>query len=226
MIAIIPARGGSKGLPGKNIMPLSGKPMIAYSIEAALQSKYIDTVIVSTDDLDIYKIAIEFGATETFLRPEYLAQDDSLAIDNYLYTINRLKEEFKLEINEFVVLQPTSPLRISEDIDKAIEIFNEKKADSVVSYVEEHHPISWHKFVNSDLSFENIFPENLNNRQDNQPSYYPNGAIYVFNSKLIESRRYYSDRSYAYIMPRERSVDIDTRSDFNYAAFLLGLKNE
>lgn len=223
MIAIVPARSGSKGLPGKNIKLFGEKPLIAYTIEAALKSKYIDDVIISTDDQEIYDLAISFGAKASFLRPKHLAGDDSLAIDNYIYTIDRLEKEFNYQINDFVVLQPTSPLRECSDIDGAISLFIDKKADSVISYCEEHHPITWHKYVNENGKLDDIFDNNiLKNRQDVRPSYYPNGAVYVFNSELIRSRRYYSENTYPYIMPRNRSVDIDTKEDFEYALFLMG----
>ena len=223
MIAIIPARGGSKGLPGKNIKDLNGKPLIAYTIEAALKSKYITDVIVSTDDQDIYNIALDFGAKDTFLRPAELAQDSSLAIDNYNYTSDRLEKEFGYKINSFVVLQPTSPLRKVEDIDGAIELFIEKQAESVISYCEEHHPIAWHKYIDSNGKLISVLENDaLKNRQDIETSYYPNGAIYIFNSELIKSGRYYSNKTYPYIMPRSRSVDIDTIEDFEYALFLMG----
>ncbi|MGO2476894.1 MAG: acylneuraminate cytidylyltransferase family protein [Pseudoalteromonas sp.] len=221
MIAIIPARGGSKGLPGKNIKDLCGKPMIAYTIEAALSSKYITDVIVSTDDLDIYKVALAYGAKDTFLRPMDLATDSSRAIDNYLYTIERLNKEYGYDVSEFIILQPTSPLRTTEDIDGAIELFESKSADSVVSYCEEHHPISWHKYINESGKLENIFPDSLNNRQDERVSYYPNGAIFIFKYKLICSGSYYTDNSYPFLMPRNRSVDVDTSDDFEYIEFLM-----
>ena len=223
MIAIIPARGGSKGLPGKNIKDLKGKPLIAYTIEAALQSKYITDVIISTDDEDIYTTALKYGAKGTFLRPKALAEDKSLAIDNYIYTVDRLEKEFDYEIEAFVVLQPTSPLRSTSDIDGAIELFFEKEADSVISYCEEHHPIAWHKYVDREGKLENVFGNNvLRNRQDIRTSYYPNGAVYVFKSELIRNGQYYSNETYPYIMPRERSIDIDTQEDFEYAFFLMG----
>lgn len=226
MIAIVPARGGSKGLLGKNIKILNGKPMIAYTIETALKSKYITDVIISTDDEKIYKIAIEHGARDTFLRPTELSLDDSLAIDNYIYTIQRLRSEFSYNINEFIVLQPTSPLRRIEDIDGAIELFLEKKADSVISYTEESHPIVWHKNITEEGKFENIFPDKIQNRQSSRPTYYPNGAIFIFRAELIESGKYYSDKSYSYIMSSNKSVDIDTLEDFEYAEYLMGKHSE
>lgn len=222
MIAIIPARGGSKGLPGKNTRILNGKPLIAYTIEVALRSKYIDRVIVSTDDETIAKIALEYGAEIPFLRPDFLASDTSRAIDNYIYTINRLEKESNINIDSFVVLQPTSPLRIVEDVDGAIDLFLQKSADSVISYTPEAHPVKWHKYLSDEGKFENIFDDNIANRQENRISYYPNGAIYVFRSKMIKEGKYYTDKSFAYVMPRIRSVDIDFIEDFEYAEFLIG----
>lgn len=221
MIAIIPARGGSKGLPGKNIKLLDGKPMIAYTIEAALGAKRIDEVFISTDDPDIYEIAVGYGAKASFLRPAELATDTALAVDNYIYTVERLIREFGYRIDTFVVLLPTSPLRTSEDIDAAIKLFEAKDADSVVSYTREVHPLFWHKFLNEDGTFENIFDETIQNRQELRPSYYPNGAIFVFRYNLIKQKKYYTDRSFAYVMPRFRSVDVDTIEDFEYVEFLM-----
>ena len=224
MIALIPARGGSKGLPGKNIRNLNGKPLIAYAIEAALKAKHIDRVIISTDDEVIAHVATEYGAELPFMRPAELASDTAMAIDNYIYTIDRLEKECAHSIEAFVVLQPTSPLRIAEDIDGAIELFEKNGADSVISYCQEAHPISWHKYLDEEGRFVNIFDSNIKNRQDNRVSYYPNGAVYVFRTSMIKKRKYYTDKSYAYIMPRSRSVDIDFIEDFEYAEFLLSKK--
>ncbi|MEV9616104.1 acylneuraminate cytidylyltransferase family protein [Aliarcobacter butzleri] len=226
MIAIVPARGGSKGLPGKNIKDLLGKPMIAYTIEEALKSEYITEVIISTDCKEIEAVATKYGAKSLFLRPPYLASDSAKAIDNYIYTIDRLNKEFGYVITDFIVLQPTSPLRKVEDINGAIKLFKDKKADSVVSYTEEHHPIVWHKYITKDGKFENIFEEKLLNRQEIKKSYFPNGAIFVFDYKLIKQEKYYSENSYAYIMPRLRSVDVDTIEDFKYIEFLMKGSNE
>jgi N-acylneuraminate cytidylyltransferase/CMP-N,N'-diacetyllegionaminic acid synthase len=221
MIAIIPARGGSKGLPGKNIRPLNGKPLIAYAVEEGLKAKHIDRVIVSTEDEEIARIAVEYGAELPFMRPAELATDTAMAVDNYIYTINRLEKEGGKPIDSFVVLQPTSPLRIAEDIDGAVDLFEQKSADSVVSYCREAHPVTWHKYLDEEGRFVNIFEDTLKNRQDNRVSYYPNGAVYVFKTTIIRERKYFTDKSYAYIMPRIRSVDIDFIEDFEYAEFLL-----
>ncbi len=226
MIAIIPARCASKGLPGKNIKDLLGKPMIAYTIEEALKSTYITDVIISTDCEKIEKVAIEYGAKSLFLRPKYLASDSAKAIDNYIYTIDRLNDEFGYNIKDFAVLQPTSPLRVAKDIDHAINLFKKKDADSVISYTEEQHPIEWHKYITSEGKFENLFEdEKLLNRQAFKKSYYPNGAVFVFKYHLIKQEKYYSQNSFGYIMPRLRSVDVDTLDDFKYIEFLMKAKD-
>lgn len=227
MLALIPARGGSKCLPGKNIKELCGKPLIAYTIESASNAKNIDSVIVSTDDTEIEKIAIKYGATSPFKRPRSLATDTSLAIDTYLYTIERLNSEFNYSIKEFCVLLPTSPLRKSEDIDSAIELFKNNNADSVISFTKAQHPLNWHKYVNHDNKISSVFNEEIKNRQDEKDTFYPNGAIYVFNYEFLRKKReYYSSNSYTYIMPRNRSIDIDTIDDFEFAEFLLRGKHE
>jgi len=223
MLAIIPARGGSKGLPNKNIKLLNGKPLIAYTIEAALNSKSINRVIVSTDSNIIAEIAIKHGAEVPFIRPSYLAGDKALAIDNYIYTVDRLNHSSN-NISSFIVLQPTSPLRTTDDIDKSIDLFFNKEADSVISYTEESHPIYWHKRINNDLSFTNIFDDSILNRQDYPKTYYPNGAIFVFKVQLIKQKKYYSKKSFAYIMNRINAVDIDTIDDFEYAEYLIKRK--
>jgi CMP-N,N'-diacetyllegionaminic acid synthase len=227
MIAIIPARGGSKGLPGKNIKEFCGKPLIVHSIEAAQQAKSISRIIVSTDDEKIALIAKEHGADIPFLRPARLSTDNALAIDNYLYTINRLREEQHLDIPEFVVLQPTSPLRTFEDIDRAVELFFEKNADSVISVTEMAHPPVWAKRINSKGTIEEYFSinEGLKNRQKIEKAYIPNGAIFVLKESLLKDHNtYYSDKTFPYIMNAERSVDIDNSFDFDYAEFLMNKK--
>jgi len=222
MLAIIPARSGSKGLPGKNLKELNGKPLISYAIDQAKKSKLIDKIVVSTDDVDIANVAVNSGAECPFLRPAHLATDDSLVNDTFIYTLDKLKNDFDYDVSEFIVLQPTTPLRKVGDIDSAIELFKQKDADSVVSYVEESHSVFWHKFLDENMCFDDIFEQKLANRQEYRKSYYPNGAIYIFKKKLILENKWYSDKSFAYLMPRSRSVDIDTLDDFSYAEYLLG----
>jgi N-acylneuraminate cytidylyltransferase/CMP-N,N'-diacetyllegionaminic acid synthase len=217
VLAIVPARGGSKGLPGKNVRPLCGKPLIAHTIEAAKGSRSITRVVVSTDDEEIAAVTRAHGGEIPFLRPAELATDTSPAIDTYVYTADRLGAE------ELVVLLPTAPLRTSADIDAAVDLFKAKKADSVISYYEAPHPVHWHKYLDAQGRPEDVIAgAALANRQEVRPAYLPNGAIYVFRMALLkEKRTYHSDRTYAYVMPRERSVDIDTLDDFELAELLM-----
>lgn len=225
MLAIIPARGGSKGLPGKNIKLLCGKPLIAHTIEAAMAAKTVDRIIVSTDDPEIAQIAHQYDVEIPFMRPKELAQDNSLAIDAYIYTIDRLNREFNNNYKEFVLLQPTSPLRIAQDIDNAVELFFQKKADSVISCAVLSHPMEWVCNINDDGVMQRLKEGDgkiMKNRQDSKRYYMLNGAVYVFNYFLLKEKyTYYSDKTYAYVMPPERSIDIDTELDFKFAEFLM-----
>ncbi len=221
MIAIIPARGGSKRLPGKNLKLFHGKPLISYTIEAALKSEHINQVIVSTDDIEIAKVAEEYGAVVPFLRPEALSTDNAKSSDVINFMLQYLEKNSSEEISSLIILQPTSPLRTSGEIDGAIQLFNSKKADAVISYCEEQHPIFWHKFLNRNNQFENIFSEKKNSEGHfEKKSYYPNGAIYIFKRNIILTGDYYTHNSYAYVMSRNKSIDIDTIEDFEYAEFL------
>ncbi|MBL7835045.1 MAG: acylneuraminate cytidylyltransferase family protein [Cyclobacteriaceae bacterium] len=226
MLAIIPARGGSKTLPRKNVLPMMGEPLIAHSIRAALGSKHITEVVVSTDDQEIANTAIEAGATVPFMRPAELAQDSSLAMDAYLYTIERLQAlNPEKDYDSFVVMLPTSPLRTSSDIDAAIDLFRLRKADSVVSYAEQPHPIQWSTRIDADGKFLDL-RNDLKNRQDYQTYYYPVGAVYVFKLELLRQRKYYSENSFAYVIPKSRAVEIDTEEDFMYAETLMRLQRQ
>lgn len=224
MLAIIPARGGSKGLPGKNVRLLAGKPLIAYTIQSALESREVSRVVVSTDSEEIAGIAREYGADIPFMRPAELASDNASAMDTYIYTVDRISNENNTPISEFVVLQPTSPLRMPENIDDAIELFYAKKADSVISMTEEFHPPVWAKRMDSEGRLTNYFdqPDTLANRQVLPTAYMPNGSIYVFRAEILkEKRNYYTENTYAYLMPKLRSVDIDDIYDFEFAEYLI-----
>lgn len=227
MLAIIPARGGSKSVPGKNVKLLCGKPLIVYTIEAAMAAKSIDQIVLSTDDPEIAEVAGKYGVRIPFMRPKELAQNNSLALDNYIYTIERLNTEFNNNYKEFIVLLPTSPLRIAEDIDNAVELFYKNNADSVISCVEMSHPPHWAKKIDKNGKIKNYFNIHIKidnkNRQEFEPAYIPNGAIFIFRYSLLkEKHTYYSEDTYAYIMPKERSVDIDSLFDFNYIEYLIG----
>jgi CMP-N,N'-diacetyllegionaminic acid synthase len=220
MIAIIPARSGSKGIPNKNIMDFNGKPLIYNTIKAAKNSNMIDRVFVSTDSKEIAEISMSYGAESPFLRPPELAEDTSLLNDTLKFMIQRLELTFAKALDSIIVLQPTSPLRNNDDIDNAINLFYEKGADSVISYVQASQPISWHKGIGEDGQIIGYSNQKFSNRQDHTMTYYPNGAIYILSRKMIFSDLFYSKKTYAYLMPKERSVDIDDLSQFRYAEYL------
>ncbi|MRH41220.1 acylneuraminate cytidylyltransferase family protein [Aquibacillus halophilus] len=225
MIAIIPARGGSKGLPRKNVKLLNGKPLIYYTIMAARESKYIDRIILSTDDKEIAEIGKKYGAEVPFLRPQNLAGDNAKARDVYLYTIEKLNKHSESSIDNFIVLQPTSPLRSTDDINKAVETYYEKGADSVISVTEAEHPPDWYKKINQQGILVDYLIENSKNnlnRQEFEKTYIPNGAIFILKYSILkEQTSYYTDRTYPYVMKKEFSVDIDTIIDFKIAEILL-----
>ncbi len=223
MIAIIPARSGSKGLPGKNIRLFNNIPLICHTIECAQKSKNITRVVVSTDDDEIASISRNYGAEVPCLRPAKLASDTSMAMDAYLHMIDFISQKSLTSIEAFLALLPTVPLRESIDIDNAIQIYRDKDADSVISVTESPVPIYWYRKINAEgilVDYKNDFDATLN-RQEVEITYIPNGAVYVFNTeKLRSSREYYLEKTYPYIMPKERSIDIDTLSDFEYAEYL------
>ena len=208
-LAIIPARGGSKGIPKKNIVPLGGKPMIAYSIEAALQSKYIDHTIVSTDDEKIAQISSNYGAN-VIMRPPELAKDTSVTIDVLLHVIKALETEYDF----LVLLQPTSPLRLSKHIDEAIELFQSNGNKSLVSVsLVNDHPLLI-RTVDDTGKLNKLFSKNSTVRRQDMPKYYRiNGAIYINKISHIHAKTSLNDNQTAYIMPQEFSVDIDEPID-------------
>lgn len=231
MLAIIPARSGSKGLPGKNIKSFNGKPLIQYTIEAACNSKYIDNVIVSTDDKEIARISKNAGAQIPFLRPAELAGDDSSAVDVYLHAVDFMMKKTKTKIDKFIVLLGTAPLRTSEHIDEACQLFFQKKADTLVSMKEAETPLSWYYckneegyVCNADLANSNI--NMMANRQKNSTYYVPNGAIYILDYSILkEQRTYYTENTVAYIMESKHSIDIDNQLDFEIAEYIARIKN-
>ena len=219
LLAIIPARGGSKGIPHKNIIDLNGKPLISYSINAALESSYIDRIVLSTDSLLISdKIDSSFDI-DVDLRPENLATDQSLVIDTVLRLINIYKD-----YEEVILLQPTSPLRTSSDIDE-MKLFQEtKRADSVVSICKAQTSPEIIYRYGDDLKLEPILSFNnlKKRRQDFNTSFQLNGAMYLANIEwLKEKKSFISNDTLGFLMPLERSVDIDSFLDLRWAKFIL-----
>jgi CMP-N,N'-diacetyllegionaminic acid synthase len=216
ILAVVPARGGSKGLPKKNIRPLLGKPLIAWSIEQAQASKYIDKVVVSTDDKEISEVAVTYGADVPFMRPDELAQDGTLSIDVILHCINYF-ESVKDKYDIIVMVEPTSPLRETEDLDKAIEMLvDDKKAESIVGLckVEAVHPAFLVKlednllrpYINKDFK--------VLRRQEIDDLYFFEGSLYISYSESLKKRKsFYHDNCLAYVVPRWKSYELDDISD-------------
>ncbi len=221
-LAIIPARSGSKGLVDKNIKELCGKPLIGYTIEAALGSGVFDTVMVSTDSEKYAEIAKSLGADVPFLRSEKTSSDSASTWD----VVSEVMEGYAsrgIEFDTFCLLQPTSPLRTAADIKGAYDLFAEKRAKFVVSVCGMEHPLSWCGTIPEDLSL-NGFVERAGAKQRQQvsKSYRLNGSIYIADiASFKEDRFFYREGCYAYIMDNRVSVDIDNANDFEYAEFLL-----
>jgi len=219
VLALIPARGGSRRLPGKNLLKLCGEPMTVWSIKAAQQSKYVDRIVVSTDSDEISEVARAAGADVPFMRPNYLASDTASSLDVVKHALNELNK--KGQCYEFIVLlQPTSPLRTSKHIDESFELLQSKDADAIVGVTELDHPIELTNSLPDDLSMKGFFTTDSHLRSQNFPKRYRvNGAIYLVRveSLIKENTIFLSDRIYAYKMDREVSVDIDTPYDFRLA---------
>ncbi len=213
ILSIIPARGGSKGLKRKNILNLAGKPLLAWSIEASLNSKYISKTVVSSEDRQILHIAKEYGV-QIHKRSHLLALDDTTSQD----VVRSILMDIGREFDYFILLQPTSPLRDSDDIDVAIELLIEKRADSLISVKEYEN-----KILKAFVYDEKGFLKGVSNdkypfvpRQKLPDVYMSNGAIYICKiDKFLESNSFLGDRAVKYIMNEEKSLDIDTKEDFD-----------
>jgi CMP-N,N'-diacetyllegionaminic acid synthase len=220
LLAIIPARGGSKRLPRKNILDLAGKPLIAWTIESALDSKYIDRVMVSTDYQEIANVSQKYGAEVPFIRPHQLALDSSTSIDVVMHLLDQLKE-LDAQYEYVILLQPTSPLRTVQNIDESIELIEEKNIDAVISVCKTEHSPLWSNKIPADGSLVNFLDENILNKrsQDLEQYYRLNGAIYLCNTKrlLKEKAFFLSSNCIAYEMDQKNSIDIDTEIDFSLA---------
>jgi len=224
ILTIIPARGGSKRLPRKNILSLAGKPLIAWTIEAAKNARTAKTICVSTDDPEIARIATEYGADVPFLRPAELASDTATSVAVALHALDWYKSQ-GLNFDTMLLLQPTSPLRSSKDIDDAFELFKKNNANSVTSVCEVDHSPLWSNTLPANLSMDGFIPESVKNlRSQDLPTYYRlNGALYLVRTDVLLRERSFiaSTGSFAYIMPRDRSIDIDTKLDFIVAESIL-----
>ena len=222
-LALVVARGGSASIPRKNLALLAGKPLIAWTIEAALRCKAIDRVVVSTDDEEIAAVAHEHGAETPFMRPPELARDDTPTMPVVLHALHQLNTEGYVP-DAVVLLQPTSPLRTSEDIAAAIALAHERSADSVVSVSPTPSHPHLAKRVTADGRLEDFMAHPpVVRRQELEPVYALNGAIYLTRLEiLLEKQTFYGPKTYAYVMPPERSIDVDTPWDLHLCDLVLG----
>jgi len=223
ILAIIPARGGSKGVPRKNTRILAGKALIAWTIEAAKKSKYIDRLILSSENEEIIQVAKEWGCEVPYKRPIELARDDTPGIESVIHAINTLGEKY-----DFVVLlQPTSPLRTVEDIDGCVQHCIMTESPACVSLTEVQQSPYWMYNLDDDMKLKSFVQngEIINRRQDLPKVYVLNGAVYVAESGFImEHKSFLTDETAGYIMSGENSVDIDTELDFAYCEWLINRK--
>lgn len=224
VLGIITARGGSKGIPRKNIKELGGKPLIAYTIQAVKESKLMTHCIVSTDDEEIAEVCREWGAEVPFMRPAELALDTTKHLPVLQHAVKFMEQKLGMQFDYIVNLQPTSPFRIAEDIDGTIQTLIDTNADSALSMVEvdENHPIKMKKIIDGKiLPFSIPEPEGMR-RQDFPPAYKRSGAVYVLQRKnLMEKNIQYGENLVAYIVPKERSIDIDDELDWIKAEYMI-----
>lgn len=230
MLAIIPARSGSKRLPDKNIRLLSGKPLIHHTLEAALAAKKITRVLFNTDSEKYRQLALQIPGVEApFLRPEELGSDKAQAADLHLHTVDWLQRNEGIDVESFCILLPTNPLRLPEDIDNAISLFEERQAD-VVTSVTRSKPLAW--YLNMDRDTHQMEPLlRVENAMDNyqalpNPPVFLNGSIYVIRAEPYRTNRsYFGAKTYGYEMPVSRTVDIDEEADFAVAEALMTIKS-
>ncbi|NPV89922.1 MAG: acylneuraminate cytidylyltransferase family protein [Firmicutes bacterium] len=213
VLGVIPARGGSKGIARKNLKPLAGQPLIAWTIEEASRSQYLDRLILSSEDPEIIKEAKKRGCEAPFVRPAELAADETPGIEPVLHAINAIEERF----DYIVLLQPTSPLRTTEDIDGCIEYCLRMGAPVCVSVCESRESPYWMHTLDQHHRLRPLLPagQSYQRRQDLPLVYVENGAVYVAQTDyLLKTRGFMTSDTLAYIMPRDRSIDIDNEIDF------------
>jgi N-acylneuraminate cytidylyltransferase/CMP-N,N'-diacetyllegionaminic acid synthase len=223
ILCVIPARGGSKGLPGKNVRQLNGKPLLAHTVFHAHCSKLIDRTIVSTDSREIARVAKKYKADVPFMRPATLAQDSSSSIDVILHALSWIEKNEKCDFDIVVLLQVTSPLRRAEDIDNAIKMLVDRNADNVFSVAQTHRN-PYFNMVARDLQgrVRRVKNGTFITRQSAPSVFDINGSIYVWWKKIVrEKKSMFLKRTMIYEMPKERSVDIDDLFDFTVAQALL-----
>ena len=225
VLGLIPARGGSKGVPRKNARLLAGQPLIAWSIKAALGSHHLSRTIVSTDDGEIAEIAASAGAEVPFIRPPELAADDTPMIDVILHALDWAEENAR-QVDALCLLQPTNPFRTAADIDSAIEEFDRSGADTLFTVLPlptDHHPLwAYVDDGNSGLKLVDGSTEPVSRRQDLPASYHREGSIYLARVDSIRrNRSLYGSKVVGFPVDPDRSVNIDTKEDWQRAEALL-----
>lgn len=223
ILGVITARGGSKGIPKKNIKLLAGRPLIAYTISVAKKSSMIDDLIVSTDDKKIAEICRQYQVKVPFLRPAELAGDTVGHLEVIKHAIKSMEEQEKIKYDYVVIFQPTSPFRLVEDIDQTIEKIIKYQADSAFSMCEVssgHHPIKA-KMMEGDLVLPYLMEEEIGTRrQDFPPAYKRSGSVYVTRRDLpMEENRLFGDKIVGHLIDNDRSIDIDTYEDWLLAKY-------
>lgn len=224
ILTIIPARGGSKGVPNKNIKNLNGKPLIAYTIEAAKKSKYINKLIVSTDDIKIAEISKDFGASIPFIRPAKFASDSAKAIEVVKHALIATEKQDNKVYDIILYLEPPSPFKTVEDIDNCLELFFKTNPSSVVSVNEanQYHPILMKKIEKGNLKpIWKDEPEGVPRQEYSPTCYMRNGAIYVLKRENILNNIFYGKNIVPFIMPHERSICIDSVLDWYSAEAMI-----
>lgn len=223
-LALIPARGGSKGIPGKNLAPVAGRPLIAWTIATAMATRGLDRVVVTTDSTEIARVARELGAEVPFRRPPELARDATPGIDPVLHAVRWLESEEGYRSDLVMLLQPTSPLRSVADIESALELLDHRGTDAVVGVTAaDHHPY-WTKEVSEEgylVDFQKL--ESVpTRRQDLPPVFAINGAMYLVRREtLLALGTLFPERTRALVMPPERSLDIDSAWQLQVADLIL-----
>ena len=230
VLAVVPARAGSKGLPGKNIKDLCGKPLIAWTIETALKSVHIDEVVVSTDSKDIAEIALQFGASVPFLRPYQLATDEATSFVVVEHCLDFYHAKRAIEFDYVVLLEPTSPLRRETDIDQVLEKLEKNAArfDSIITVgLSKEHPSITKRMVDEELTnFIDGVPM-VNRRQDYPPAFFPFGVAYA--SKVAQLRlekTFYTKRTTGFLIGREQQFEIDDVLDFICIEAMINLREQ
>lgn len=218
VLGVIPARGGSKGLPRKNVLPLAGKPLIAWTIDAGRSSKYIDHLILSTDDHEIAEVGRAWGADVPFIRPPHLAGDETPMVEVVRHVLHEIPG-----YDLIVLLQPTSPLRTAEDIDGCIAMLHQKNASTAVTVAEAEVVPQWLFHLDPESRLQPIMPGDLPHRRQAAGKVFTlNGAVYVGTREAYSTASaLVGPETIAYVMPRERSIDVDTLFDLKVCETLL-----